>query len=90
MKSGLYNLYDNGELVLEEVLVKEIKAFLGVKDLNVSQYASLSVAFRGRYTIEKIEERITLDEEFIKEWNKAVEPFKRVIWVKSGGRKLGG
>jgi len=27
---------------------------------------------------------------FAREWNEAVAPFRRVEWVKSGGRKLGG
>lgn len=88
MIGAYYNLYDNGELILERAQPREIIEFLGVETFNVASYAELRSIYKGRYRVKKVEEGLSQDEIFIEEWNKAVEPFKRVIWVKRGGRKL--
>lgn len=89
-----YNLYDNGVMVMENVVGAEIIRFLGCsKSINFQNYADINVKFRGRYTFElnqHYDETATTDmrDGFCEEWEEAVRPFKRVIWVKTGGRKL--
>lgn len=89
-----YNLYDNGEKVMEDVTGAEIIRFLGCsKSINLQNYADRNVKFRGRYTFEinqYYNEVATTDmrDGFSEEWEAAVRAFKNVIWVKEGGRKL--
>lgn len=87
-----YNVYDNGELILESVTPNEIRDYIGENIQNVGVYANSGHKFRGRYTFDfsDIETVVKSESElaFEKEWNDAIRPFKRVIWVKEGGRKL--
>lgn len=83
-----YNLYDGEELILESVQRKEILDFLGNDKINIAQYANLGITYGGRYKIEMVGREDDYDTRFAQEWNKAIKPFKRVEWVKSGGRKL--
>lgn len=89
MNKSVYNVYDNGELVLESVFASEVREFLGSESLCVANYATFGTVFAGRYTISKADEDVARSE-FARAWNEAVAPFKRVQWVKRGGRKLGG
>jgi hypothetical protein len=86
-----YNLYDNGVLVLESANPKQIRDFTGINVKSPIGYAIRGHKINGRYTLELADESYleSLSEEmFKKEWNDAIKPFKRVIWVKEGGRKL--
>lgn len=89
MLKGVYNLYEDGNLVLENVFAGDIKEYLGDDKLCVSNYAENGIVYRGHYTLEKADADLARSM-FAREWNEAVAPFKRVEWVKSGGRKLGG
>ena len=89
MNKGVYNLYDEGELVLENVYAGDIKEYIGNDKINVSHYVENGVTYGGRYTMEKGDPDLVCSQ-FAKAWNEAVAPFRRVQWVKSGGRKLGG
>ena len=89
MNKGVYNLYDNGELVLENVYAGDIKDYIGTDKISVANYVEHGFTYDGRYTMEKGDPDLA-HPQFVKEWNEAVAPFRRVQWVKSGGRKLGG
>lgn len=89
MLKGIYNLYDEGELVLENVYAEDIKEFLGNDKINISQYAENGIIYAGHYKIEKGDSDLARSM-FAREWDKAVAPFRRVEWVKSGGRRLRG
>jgi hypothetical protein len=67
----------------------EIKEFLGNDKINVANYAGHGNIYGGRYLIIKAESDLPCTA-FAREWEEAVAPFRRVQWVKSGGRKLGG
>ena len=78
------------EDVTSTEIIRELKCS---KSINIQNYAEGKVKFRGRYTFEinqRYDEIATTDmrEGFCEEWEEAVKPFKRVIWVKTGGRKL--
>lgn len=92
MSMFLYNVYDNGELILENANVGEIKKHIGITNLQyISKYADSGYLYRGRYTFEIVKTDDNGDayaSKFEVDWNEAVKPFKRVKWVKSGGRKL--
>ena len=86
-----YNVYDNGDLILENVSSYEIREHIGEKSLNIAVYANNGHKFKGRYTFEIIDEidaKRQEEIEFINAWTEAVRPFKNVKWVKEGGRKL--
>lgn len=92
-KKFTYNVYDRGELILENVTRVEInKALRMVVPNQLVHYAERGHKYLDRYTFEfaNLSELAEgdADAEFIKEWTEAVKPFKRVIWVKEGGRKL--
>lgn len=89
MLRGIYNLYEDGELVLENVFAEDIREYLGVDKLHVANYAEQGITYVGRYKFVKADETLARSK-FAREWEEAVAPFKRVTWVKSGGRKLGG
>ena len=89
MIKGVYNLYDGNALVLENVYAEDIREFLGNDKINVSNYAENGVVYGGRYSIDKSDSEL-VQSAFARTWNEAVAPFRRVQWVKSGGRKLGG
>lgn len=90
-KLNLYNLYDNGKLILEEVKSREIRKFLNT-DIRVSEYAAEEKMFDGRYTFEVLEPRKKVDvvEQIAFEirWEETVKLFKNVLWVKNGGKRL--
>jgi len=79
-----YNVYDNGVEVGTWLKPSEASLLTGVPIHNICDYASNEWTYAGRYTI-----RIgNGDEEFMQNWDAAVALFKRVMWVKIGGRKL--
>lgn len=87
-----YNVYDNGELILQNAKRKEVVAKIGLNTISFARYAKEGAAYKGRYTFdiyEDDEKMDTLQETaFCEKWKVAVAPFKNVVWVKSGGRKL--
>lgn len=89
MLKGVYDLYDEDELVLENGYAGDIKEFLGDDKINVSNYAEHGIIYKGRYRIVKADEELARTT-FARAWDEAVAPFRRVKWVKHGGRKLGG
>lgn len=89
MLKSFFNVYDNGKLVLENGYLTDVAEFLGNENLNVHYYVRNAFLYKGRYRIEKADSDLARTS-FEREWNEAVAPFKRVIWVKRGGRKLGG
>lgn len=89
MNKGVYNLYEDGNLVLENVYPEDIQEFLGNEKLSVANYAENGTVYREHFTMEKGDPDL-VGSEFARAWNEAVAPFRRVRWVKSGGRKLGG
>lgn len=86
---GVYNLYEDGELVLENVYAEDIREFLGNEKLNVPHYAMNGIIYGEHFAITKGDPDLARSI-FAKAWDEAVAPFRRVQWVKSGGRKLGG
>lgn len=89
MLKTFYNVYDNGKLVLENAYAEDVGELVGNEKLNIHYYVRNHFIYKGRYRIEKADSELARSV-FAREWNEAIAPFKRVIWVKSGGRKLGG
>lgn len=89
MLKGVYNLYEDGNLILENVYPEDIREFLGNEKLNVAHYALNGTVYREHFTMIKGDSDLVRSI-FAREWIEAVAPFRRVEWVKSGGRKLGG
>ena len=88
-----YDVYDNGELILKSLTPNEIRKQIGENVLNVTVYANSGHKFRGRYTFKFSTNREVKTEQelsFEKEWNDAVAPFKHIVWVKEGGKRLNG
>ena len=83
----LYNLYDNGSLALQGVTRRDIESYLGEKlPTGITQYVKDKNKYKGRYLItyhDKVNE-----DPFVREWNEVVKPFRNVIWVKEGGKRL--
>lgn len=90
-KVNRYNVYDNGELILESVTRTDIIKAIGDAPVNITNYADRNVKFLNRYTfevVETVDQKLMTDADIIREWKAAVSLFKNVIWVKEGGRKL--
>lgn len=87
-KINKYNVYDNGELILENATRKEIVETLGCTTINIPTYADKNVKFQKRYTFEVAGSEEKEESDFEREWNKTIRLFKNVVWVKEGGRKL--
>lgn len=86
---GHYDVYDGDEKVLENVTRKEIEEFFGeTLPTGLTSYIIEKWRFKGRYLITYTSVSQESKDPFIKEWEDAVRPFKNVIWVKSGGRRL--
>ena len=89
-KVNKYNVYDNGKLIIENATHREIAKEIDCSTICISNYVDNGNKFAGRYTFELSEtiQPETKETAFEREWNAAVAPFRRVIWVKSGGRQL--
>lgn len=78
-----YNVYDNGELILENVTPKEIREAIGENIQNVTVYASSGHKFKGRYTFESANDDTIVKTQselaFEKEWAEAVDPLKMLF-----------
>ena len=89
-KVNKYNVYDNGKLIIENATHREIAKEIDCSTICISNYVDNGNKFAGRYTFEfsGVAEPDNAETTFVREWNAAVAPFKNVIWVKSGGRRL--
>ena len=91
-KINKYNVYDNGELIMTCVTHREIAKKIGCSKISIPAYIESGHKYDGRYTFELCENEEKMDtfqEVIFKEkWNAVVAPFKNVIWVKSGGKRL--
>lgn len=87
-----YNVYDNGELIMEKVQYKEIVDRLGGLSVSLTRYASEGLKYKQRYTFEHcddIEKQESIQEiRFREQWEEVTAPFKNVVWVQSGGKQL--
>lgn len=82
-----YDLYRDETLVLKDVVRKDIATYIGHElPPDLSRYIKNGYRVYGRYLITYA--GYHAESQFEKEWNDAVKPFKNVIWVKTGGRKL--
>ena len=89
-KVNKYNVYDNGNLILENVTQRMIVNTLGCTTISIPKYAEERMKWQKRYSFERcgVETPETIETAFAREWNAVVALFKNVIWVKKGGRKL--
>lgn len=82
-----YDVYDTKDntLMLHCVTRKEISEYFR-KDVPkmISKYADCEWNLFDRYKIVHVD----APDRFTKEWNRAIEPFRHVQWVKKDGRKL--
>lgn len=80
-------------MILENVTRVEILKVVDCSKIKIQDYIEEGKPYRGRYTFEygdKEEKCDTLKQAVFEErWKEAVAPFKNVIWVKSGGKRLG-
>lgn len=83
-----YNVYDNGELILENATNGEILKYLGCTTINIPTYADKKVKYKKRYTFDVAGSEEKEESAFEREWNKTVRLFRNVVWVKEGGRRL--
>lgn len=89
-KVNKYNVYDNGKLIIENATHREIAKKIDCSRINIPAYVEVGNRYHGRYTFEisETDPQETRETAFEREWNAAVDLFKNVIWVKSGGRQL--
>lgn len=81
-----YDVYDGDEKIFENVNRYEIEALLGEKlPSGLTSYIVNEMRFKGRYLFTYTSAN---SDPLFKEWEDAVRPFKNVIWVKTGGRRL--
>lgn len=89
---NLYNVYDNGNLIMEKVTRREIVEKIGCETISLTRYATEGVKYQDRYTFSFYGEEEEIESAqmiaFREKWNAAVAPFQKVIWVKSGGKQL--
>lgn len=81
-----FDLYDGDEIVLENATHGEVDDFLGAK-INLTQYIRNKMTYRGKYTIHYAD-NLSEPDPFIKAWEEARAPFKNIVWVREGGRRL--
>ncbi|MBP3677860.1 MAG: hypothetical protein J6I97_05895 [Agathobacter sp.] len=89
-KVNKYNVYDNGKLIMKDVTHREIAKAIGCSTISIPQYIENGNKYAGRYIFEfsGVAEPDNAETTFAREWNAAVAPFKNVIWVKQGGKRL--
>lgn len=92
MKRVYYDVFDGEELILQCVTKEEINRALGMNKTSLTQYVENEWKLQGRYTLQVIKEKRRIaekiPEQFVYEWEKAIKPFRRVIWCKDEGKKL--
>lgn len=92
MKHVYYDVYEGEELILQCVTKDEINKALGTNKTSLTQYIDNEWKLLKRYTLYVVydEQRIAdrIPDTFRSEWEKAIKPFRRVIWCKDAGKKL--
>lgn len=87
-----YRLYDfhTNECLLTDVDRHKVAEYTGMNINSVTQYAKSGRVYKEKYTVKRIDTNTQKIKKtkFEKEWDETVSLFKRVKWVKSGGRKL--
>ena len=91
-KINLYNVYDNGKLIMQKATRREIIDKIGCSTMSLTRYATECVMYQNRYSFEfyiENEKMVSMQELIFREkWEAAVAPFRNVIWVKTGGKQL--
>ena len=85
MERQLYNVYEDGKLILKDTKPEQIWKVTG-KRVKISYYADRDVLLHGKYRIERsrIEQdynEIRVKRRMLEDWEQLVAPFRRVIWV---------
>ena len=85
MERQLYNVYEDGKLILKDTKPEQIWKVTG-KRVKIYYYADRGVLLYGKYRIERsrIEQdynEIRVKRRMLEDWEQLVEPFRRVIWV---------
>ena len=86
-----YNLFEGEKLVLEDVDAKTIKEFTKRPTLKFSDYDGTGIKINGVYTLVRSDNCPTEVyglPSFAEKWESVCKPFRNVIWVQSGGRKI--
>lgn len=85
-----YNVYEGERLVLECVTAKEIAAKLNYTVQYVQRNIVSGKLLGGIYSITFIADNSgqVHEDNFTKEWNEVIKPFKNVKWSKKKGKKL--
>ena len=92
MEIQLYNVYEDGKLILKDTKPEQIWKVTG-KRVKISYYADRGVLLYGKYRIERsrIEQdynEIRVKRRMLEDWEQLVEPFRRVIWVTTLARDV--
>ena len=92
-KTKHYNVYDGDKLVLAYAKSSEVKVFIGNPKFNLYTYVNEGCKAYGRYTIICAEDEKNgyapfNPKDFAEKWEAVCKPFRNVIWVQSGGRKI--
>lgn len=85
MEIQLYNVYEDGKLILKDAKPEQIWK-VTKKRVKISYYADRDVLLYGKYRIERsrIEQdynEIRVKRRMLEDWEKLIAPFKKVIWV---------
>lgn len=93
MRTKLYDVTDcEDNLVLESVTPDEIRKFVNMPNMKISDYLVGRSKLRDKYIIHETGRYVTLDGReygaFGREWEKMRQMFKNVEWVTSGGKRL--
>ena len=87
MGRSVYDVYDkDGSLIIEKMTSAEIGAALNESPISIARCSNSDKLLKGRYGVVKAGEikagNVETEKIILKEWDKAVAPFKKVIWVK--------
>lgn len=87
-----YNVYDNRNLILENVTRVEMLKVVDCSKIKIQDYIDEGRTYKGRYTFEYGDagEKYNAAQQvaFEERWKEVVAPFRNVIWVKQGGKRL--
>ena len=82
-----YNVYEDGNMILENVSRKEIEDAIGCKIHNVGSHIESGHKVAGKYTLSYSDKSDSLID-FPDKWEMAIAPFKNVEWSRREGKKL--
>lgn len=88
----LYNLYCEDRLIGKNKVAAQIADLMGISIEQVTAYAKTGKLIHGRYKVVRQDEKVDAQMAMVlQKWDKIVEPFRHVEWVKElrvGVRKL--